>query len=132
MMIVTGGIAFLVAVIALCTTFVFPPHPSERSDAARPRMARDDIGRMKMACKLFRLDCGRWPDESAGLNALLQNPGITHWQGPYVERLAPDPWGRPYHYAFNANADSNSSAAIRITSVGPDGRSGTEDDIGDR
>lgn len=125
-----GAAAFLVAVIALCTTF-FLPRLTERSDIAKRRIARGDIESITMACKLFRLDYGRWPSNSEGLNALLQNPGTTNWRGPYMERPALDPWGRPYRYLFNPNADSKSSAASSIASAGPDGRFGTADDVRD-
>ena len=31
----------------------------------------------------FRLDCGRYPTQVEGLSALLNDPGIRGWQGPY-------------------------------------------------
>jgi hypothetical protein len=38
------------------------------------------------ALALFFTDCGRYPTEEEGLAALLANPGITGWQGPYWKR----------------------------------------------
>ena len=32
----------------------------------------------------FRLDCGRYPTDGEGLDALFQNPGIKGWSGPYI------------------------------------------------
>jgi Type II secretion system (T2SS), protein G len=34
---------------------------------------------------IFRLDCGRFPTEQEGLMALLVNPGLDGWKGPYLE-----------------------------------------------
>jgi len=31
----------------------------------------------------FRLDCGRYPTQAEGLGALLNDPDIKGWQGPY-------------------------------------------------
>jgi general secretion pathway protein G len=51
------------------------------------------------ALELFRLDTGRYPTTSEGLNALMVDPGIENWSGPYLKRAIPnDPWKRPYNY----------------------------------
>ena len=48
----------------------------------------------------FRLDVGRYPTTQEGLNALVTNPGITNWDGPYLKKsdVPNDPWGKPYAY----------------------------------
>ncbi len=48
----------------------------------------------------FRLDTGRYPTTSEGLDALIHNPGIEGWDGPYLRKnvVPKDPWGRPYQY----------------------------------
>lgn len=35
------------------------------------------------ALALFYADCGRYPTEEEGLGALLRNPGLDAWRGPY-------------------------------------------------
>lgn len=35
----------------------------------------------------FRLDTGRYPTTSEGLNALVADPGIPGWDGPYLKSL---------------------------------------------
>jgi hypothetical protein len=32
---------------------------------------------------LLYADCGRYPSEEEGLAALLTNPGVAGWRGPY-------------------------------------------------
>lgn len=48
----------------------------------------------------FRMDVGRYPSTSEGLNALLQNPGVENWDGPYLKKniIPNDPWKKPYVY----------------------------------
>jgi general secretion pathway protein G len=48
----------------------------------------------------FRLDVGRYPTTQEGLGSLITNPGITNWDGPYINKkeIPIDPWGKPYTY----------------------------------
>ena len=48
----------------------------------------------------YRLDVGSYPPSAAGLSALVQNPNVSNWNGPYLKKNAvpQDPWGKPYQY----------------------------------
>ena len=48
----------------------------------------------------YRLDVGSYPATTPGLEALVSNPGVASWAGPYLKKAAvpKDPWGNPYHY----------------------------------
>ena len=48
----------------------------------------------------YRLDVRAYPPSGAGLQALVQNPNVTNWSGPYLKKPAVplDPWGRLYQY----------------------------------
>jgi len=47
----------------------------------------------------FRLDVGRYPSTQEGLNALVVNPNVDKWDGPYLKKTLPnDPWEKPYVY----------------------------------
>jgi hypothetical protein len=70
-----------------------------------------------MALEKYRLDCGEYPDSGMGLQALITNPGVKGWNGPYYEGLLGDPWRRPYIY-------ENSGNAARARSLGADGKPG--------
>jgi general secretion pathway protein G len=53
------------------------------------------------ALDAFRLDVGRYPSTSEGLEALLKSPsGEDTWLGPYLkkEEIPNDPWREPYRY----------------------------------
>jgi len=61
--------------------------------------AKAQIELLGQALDQFRLDVGRYPTTQEGLNALMINPGIERWEGPYLKKALPlDPWNRPYIY----------------------------------
>jgi len=67
--------------------------------AANQKAAKTQIEMLGQALDAFRLDVGRYPSTSEGLNALVTNPGVEGWNGPYLKKGLPnDPWKRPYIY----------------------------------
>lgn len=82
------------------------------------------LKQLKGAADLYRLDCGAFPSEVPGLSALMTNPGISNWHGPYMlgKEIPEDSWGNAFWFsALGTN--------ITIISAGPDGKPGTADDI---
>jgi Type II secretion system (T2SS), protein G len=89
-----------------------------------PRTLTSNRIRMaQVALHAYAEDCGRFPTKEQGLAALCTNPGIAGWKGPYLtmEDLT-DAWGNPLQYSVQ-------DKAARVWSSGPDGISGTDDDI---
>ena len=86
-----------------------------------------EIQTLSKACKMYKLNVGSFP---SSLNDLYANPtGLsrTQWGGPYIEDpVAADPWQRPYTYGADELNDR-----VTITSAGPDGQAGTQDDVPD-
>jgi general secretion pathway protein G len=88
-----------------------------------------DIANLQDGLEGFERDTGRFPTAAEGLEALVDQPDLLwRWKGPYFRhdrfpRI--DPWDRPYVYTPPA-AESRVLAA---TSLGPDGKAGTADDI---
>lgn len=72
-----------------------------------------------------------FPTTAQGLDALVSKPTIapipTNWAQMSEPEGIIDPWGNPYQYQI---PPSNSSSFADIWSMGPDGVSGTKDDIG--
>lgn len=101
---------------------------SGRSEQARITRAQADItGNLSLALDLFESDTGRYPTNDEGLEALMENPGVTGWRGPYLKTgLRPDPWGNEYIYA----RDTEYPERYVLHSSGPDGQTGTDDDVG--
>lgn len=79
---------------------------------------------IRTALEWFRTHCLRYPTSEEGLKALVRDTemGIPGWQGFYLEELPPDLWGHPFVY-------SSSNDTVRLSSMGPDGKPDTADDI---
>jgi general secretion pathway protein G len=61
--------------------------------------AKAQIELLGQALDQYRLDVGAYPTTQEGLNALITNPGVEKWEGPYLKKNVPmDPWGKPYQY----------------------------------
>ena len=84
--------------------------------------AKTQIEMLGQALDSYRLDVGRYPTSSEGLNALVTNPGATGWDGPYLKKGVPnDPWQKPYTYQSpGAHGDYD------LYSYGADGAAGGE------
>ena len=83
---------------------------------------------IKTALDRYKLDNGRYPIGTNGLLQLHQKTdGATNWSGPYLDKIPVDPWGNQYFYECPGNHNTN---GYDLFSAGPDGRMGTEDDIG--
>ncbi len=88
--------------------------------AANQKAAKTQIEMLGSALDAFRLDVGRYPTTAEGLNALMANPGIDGWNGPYLKKALPnDPWRRPYQYQ-----SPGTHGEYDIISYGADGAPG--------
>ena len=100
---------------------------SGRSQEAKVTRAQADIrGTLSLALDLFEQDIGRYPTDEEGLRALVMDPGVSGWKRSYLKGdLKSDPWGTDYIYAI----DSDDPTIYVLSSAGPDGQAGTDDDI---
>lgn len=101
-----------------------------QKDATR-RAAKAEIDTLSAALDRYHLTMMSYPTAQDGLRALIEQPSNdqnNRWaqSGPFIKpnNDLKDPWGNDYEYEANA---SNGSPVI--SSVGPDGSSGTEDDV---
>lgn len=61
--------------------------------------AKTQIEMFGQALDSYRLDIGKYPTTTEGLNALITNPGVEGWDGSYLKKGVPmDPWRKPYQY----------------------------------
>ena len=73
---------------------IFAHHPYAGITQAQTQMACFDT-----ALAAFHSDTGYYPPGTNGLLDLVRKPlGATNWQGPYLEKVIEDPWGRSYVY----------------------------------
>lgn len=98
------------------------------------KASKTQVKMLEDAVEAYRLDVGKYPSGEQGLESLrVQPPDVPEkkWQGPYIKVEIPlDPWNNPYVYT--EITDQYNDASFQITSLGPDGASGTDDDITSR
>ncbi len=118
----------LVLVILATLAAIVYPKVTGRGEQARVTSAQTQISAFKTALDMFETDNGYYPKGRSGLQDLVQKPrDATNWRGPYLESIPKDPWNNEYIYDCPGKHNPNS---FDVMSLGPDGRSGTEDDIG--
>lgn len=88
----------VMVIIGMLAALVFP-RLIPKVGRGKQSAAKAQIELLGQALDQFRLDTGRYPTTSEGLNALMNNPGASGWDGPYLKKAVPaDPWGKPYNY----------------------------------
>ena len=93
-----------------------------QAEEAKRKAAKIEIGQIGQALDLFKLEVGRYPNTSEGLQALITAPpGVTNWNGPYWKQdtLPKDPWKNDYKYT-----QPGQHGAYDILSMGPAGQEG--------
>ncbi len=93
-----------------------------RGEKAKADAAKIEIGQISQTLDLYKLEVGRYPTTSEGLQALVSAPsGVNNWNGPYWKKqsVPKDPWGNEYKYTAPA-----ASAPYEILSYGADGKEG--------
>jgi general secretion pathway protein G len=74
---------------------------------------------------MYKLQVGRFPNTLDDLYTMPSGMTRAQWGGPYLEeQVKNDPWQRPYTYGADEINDR-----VTITSSGPDGQAGTQDDV---
>ncbi len=92
--------------------------------SSKTKTAKLQIDDLAATLDLYRLELGRYPTESEGIKALVENPGnMPNWNGPYLKKnqVPKDPWGYEYQYRFPGQHGS-----FDIWSLGADNREGGE------
>jgi general secretion pathway protein G len=117
----------VVVIIGILAALVIPKIAGN-SERARVTAAHADInGGIKSALGQYEVDNGKYP---GNLQDLIVAPAnAKNWHGPYFEspKLPLDPWGNPYVYYYPGK---HNPSGYDLLSVGPDGKEGTDDDIG--
>ena len=96
------------------------PKSGKRNPVTRATL---ELRALYIASDRFYYDTLRYPTEAENLKALVINPGLRSWRGPYVNIVKPDPWRNKYIYKIVSNNN------FTVFSSGPDGIGGNGDDI---
>jgi len=117
----------LVLVILGILAAIVVPKFAGRTEQARLTAAQTQISSFGTALDAFEVDNGYYPKGKAGLMDLVQPPrDAQNWKGPYLKEVPKDPWNSEYIYEFPGRRNGNS---YDLSSAGPDGKAGSEDDI---
>ena len=116
-------IMVVIVILGILAALVVPKVMS-RPDEARIIAAKQDIGSLMQALKLYRLDNVTYPSTEQGLGALVTKPSTQpippNWKsGGYLDRLPKDPWGHDYQF-LNPGVHGE----IDVFSMGADGAPG--------
>ncbi len=118
----------VMVIIGLLAGYVGPKYFNKLGES-QVQAAKSQMNAFSKALDVYRLDNGAYPDQQAGLNALIVAPqsGSAKWKGPYLKKTIPnDPWDNPYIYRVpGANAEFD------LISYGADGRAGGKGDNAD-
>ncbi len=125
-----------VAIIAILAGTVTPLVFRE-VQRAREEATYSELETLRDGMLEFYEDTGRFPSEAEGLLALVNDPTVVGWAGPYVGNGAGDPavevttdaWGTVYQYDFGPTTNPAGAAQALVVSAGSD-RSLTMGSIG--
>ena len=121
----------VIIIISLLAGFV-APRLLTRVGKAKRDLARPKMAIIESALERFGLDCGQYPDDSMGLDALLIAPsGLEEkWNGPYLKpSQLLDPWENPYIYVAEGEINPGSYDLISLGADGSEGGEGDSEDI---
>jgi general secretion pathway protein G len=92
-------------------------------ESAKKKETTVKAGQLQAQFLRYQADMGSMPASAEGLDGLVTNPGSAKWTGPYVQNEdLNDAWGFPFAYELTPRGP-------KLTSSGPDGSPGTEDDM---
>jgi general secretion pathway protein G len=114
----------VITILAILAAIVLPKMTGS-SERARIGAAKTQLGAFATALDLFEVDNGHYPKGKSGLNDLVVQPRDAQNWHQYMDSVPMDPWGHPYIY----ECPGRHRPTYDLSSAGPDGSSGNEDDI---
>jgi len=114
-----------VAIVAIMAGAIAPAVFRQINDA-RSRVTTEELMQLENGLVEFYADTGRFPSEAEGLAALVVDPGVTGWAGPYLqsphgnptEAVANDSFGNPYTYDLAPTTTPADAASALVASAG--------------
>jgi general secretion pathway protein G len=121
-------IVIAVAVVAIMAGVVTPLVYREL-ERAREDATLAELETLRTGLLEFYEDTGRLPSEAEGLTALVADPGVDGWQGPYVAgdrgdpvtEVTTDAWSGVYLYDLSPVTVPAGAADLVVASAGGDG-----------
>jgi len=119
------GLIVLLAVVAIMAA-VITPMVFRQLMAARERATVAELDQINRGLNAFFADTGRYPAKAEGLAALVSDPGVGGWQGPYVEyaqeepvaQVTRDAWNLAYAYGLSPLTTPVDTAEVLVVRGG--------------
>jgi general secretion pathway protein G len=108
---------------------IVAPNIIGKTETANLQSTKTQVENLSAALDMFRLEVGRYPTSSEGLQALIEEPaGVERWKGPYLKKniIPKDAWGNEFHYESPGD-----HGPFDLYSHGPDNAEGGEGDNAD-
>jgi len=127
-------VLLVIVILVMLATLVMPDFSVQRKKA-RVGATKIQMKNIEDALEYFKTHVGRYPTSDEGLEALsdvdvLEDEELAdRWEGPYLKGVTgevKDPWNNPFHYTSPGEYNEDT---FDLSSDGPDGEEGTEDDI---
>lgn len=117
----------VMVIIGLLVGYVGPRYFSQVGKS-EVKAARAQIDALEKALDQYRIDTGHYPNQEAGLAALVTRPSNeSKWEGPYLKKGVPhDPWGNAYVYKVPGE-----HGEYDLLSYGKDGQPGGSGEAAD-
>lgn len=119
----------LVLIILVVIGSIVAPNMFGAKEQADINAAKSQVTMLDSTMDLYRLDLGSYPDSLESLRERPSDSKLSEkWGGPYLKSPLPaDPWGNEYQYLKDGKKNTD---GYDLWSSGPDGKTGTDDDIG--
>ncbi len=127
-----GGFTLIEIIIAVAIVAILAgtltPLAFKQMIKAKEEATLEELHHLNKALVDFYEDTGRFPTEGEGLEALVSDPGVGGWQGPYVggdradpvEEVTTDSFRETYVYDLNPTTIPAGAADVLLTSPGSD------------
>lgn len=115
-------VLIVVSIIAMIAAFV-GPRLMGQLDRSKVTAARVQLRSLASSLETMRMDIGRYPSDSEGLDLLVHpsREDADLWRGPYIDADLPtDPWGGDYVYV----APTSDGDRPKLISYGADRKAG--------
>jgi general secretion pathway protein G len=124
----TVAVAFVaVTAVLLSATFLRPFRRETSATSDKVRVADVQMANLEMGLDYFREKSGQYPTTAEGLHVLIDPSDLSEtYMELCLEKIRHDPWGHEYQYASPGKHNVDS---YDLSSLGPDGKPGTADDI---
>jgi len=122
----------VVLIITMLAAFVTPKFFSGIGKT-KAQLTKAKMAIIENALARFYIDCGRYPDDSEGLEVLVMAPADIEegkWNGPYLKRSdLLDLWDNPYIYVAEGEYNPGSFDLVSLGADLMDGGEGDNEDI---